>query len=68
MKKEVCEIVIIGGGMVGLSIAHQLIERQLTKNIIVIEKENKTILCASKIDCACLKNNGLRKDNKTIDK
>ena len=33
------EVVIIGGGMVGLSIAYQLIERNITKKIILIEKE-----------------------------
>ncbi len=35
------EIVIIGGGMVGLSIAYQLIERNISKKIVLIEKENK---------------------------
>jgi len=34
------EIIIIGGGMVGLSIAYQLIERGISKNIIIIDKEN----------------------------
>jgi L-2-hydroxyglutarate oxidase LhgO len=33
------EVVIIGGGMVGLSLAYQLIERGITKKIILIEKE-----------------------------
>ena len=34
------EIIIIGGGMVGLSIAYQLIERNISKNIVLIEKES----------------------------
>ena len=34
------EIIILGGGMVGLSVAHQLIERKLSKNITIIDKEN----------------------------
>ena len=33
------EVVIIGGGMVGLSLAYQLIERGISKKIILIEKE-----------------------------
>ena len=33
------EIIILGGGMVGLSVAHQLIERKISKNTI-IDKEN----------------------------
>lgn len=39
MKVEVCDVVIIGGGMVGLSIAHQLLERDVTRSIVVLEKE-----------------------------
>ena len=35
------EVVIIGGGMVGLSIAYQLIERNISNKIILIEKEKK---------------------------
>ena len=34
------EIVILGGGMVGLSLAHQLIERKISKKITIIDKEN----------------------------
>lgn len=36
-----CEVVIIGGGMVGLTLAYQLIERRITTKIIVIDKEEK---------------------------
>ena len=35
------DFVIIGGGMVGLTIAHQLIEKDISKNICLIDKENK---------------------------
>ena len=38
-KLKSCDIVIIGGGMVGLSLAHQLIERKLSEKIIIIDKE-----------------------------
>ena len=33
------DVVIIGAGMVGLSVANQLIEREITNNILVLEKE-----------------------------
>ncbi len=33
------EYVIVGGGMVGLSIAYQLLERNISKNICIIDKE-----------------------------
>ena len=35
------DVVIIGAGMVGLSLANQLIEREITNNILVIEKEKQ---------------------------
>lgn len=35
-----CEFLIIGGGMVGLSIAYQLISRKIAKRIIIIDKES----------------------------
>ncbi len=34
-----CDVLIIGGGMVGLSLAHQLLERDPTRSIMVLEKE-----------------------------
>ena len=34
------EVVILGGGMVGLSLANQLIEKGITSNIAIIDKEN----------------------------
>lgn len=36
-----CEVLIIGGGMVGLCIAHQLLERKIARKIIVIDKEKE---------------------------
>ena len=33
------EIIIAGGGMVGLSLARQLIDREITNRIIILEKE-----------------------------
>lgn len=35
------KIVILGGGIVGLTLANRLLERGITKNIILIEKESK---------------------------
>ncbi len=40
MKNHNCDVLIVGGGMVGLSIAHQLIERGITKSIVLLDKEN----------------------------
>ena len=42
-----CEFLIIGGGMVGLSIAFQLISRKIAKKIIIIEKEKELGLHSS---------------------
>ena len=47
MKNAKTEIVIIGAGMVGQSIAYQLIERKISNNIIIIEKENEVGLHTS---------------------
>ena len=35
------DFVIIGGGMVGLSLAHQIIERGISKSVAIIDKEKK---------------------------
>ena len=39
MKTKTCDILILGGGMVGLSLAYQLIERGISKRIIILDKE-----------------------------
>ena len=41
------EIIIIGGGMVGLSIAYQLIERKISNKIVLVEKEKDVGLHSS---------------------
>ncbi|KZR90596.1 NAD(P)/FAD-dependent oxidoreductase [Synechococcus sp. MIT S9508] len=39
MTRHSCDVLIVGGGMVGLCIAYQLLERRVTTNIIVLDKE-----------------------------
>ncbi|WP_320675968.1 NAD(P)/FAD-dependent oxidoreductase [Prochlorococcus sp. MIT 1300] len=39
MKENIGDVIIIGGGMVGLSLANQLLEKKITKSIIIVEKE-----------------------------
>ncbi|MBM5798019.1 MAG: FAD-dependent oxidoreductase [Cyanobacteria bacterium K_Offshore_0m_m2_072] len=39
MAVQTCDALIVGGGMVGLCIANQLLERGITSSIIVIDKE-----------------------------
>ena len=39
-KNRSCDIVIIGGGMVGLSLANQLVDRKLSDSVIIIDKES----------------------------
>ena len=34
-----CDFLIVGGGVVGLTIAHQLLERNISSKIIIIDKE-----------------------------
>ncbi len=41
------EILILGGGMVGLSIANQILERDLSKKIIILDKEDRLGLHSS---------------------
>ena len=41
MNNFSCDILILGGGMVGLSIAHQLLERGISSNITILDKELK---------------------------
>ena len=40
MSSQSYDVLIIGGGMVGLCIAHQLVERGITNSIAVLEKED----------------------------
>jgi len=39
MNKSYCDILILGGGMIGLCIAHQIIERDNSKSITLLDKE-----------------------------
>ena len=39
MSATSCDVLIVGGGMVGLCIAHQLLERGLARTITVLDKE-----------------------------
>ncbi|WP_115071217.1 NAD(P)/FAD-dependent oxidoreductase [Synechococcus sp. UW179B] len=39
MSTKSCDVLLLGGGMVGLSIAHQLLERGLTSSITILDKE-----------------------------
>jgi L-2-hydroxyglutarate oxidase LhgO len=39
MSSASCDVLILGGGMVGLSIAHQLLERSITSSITILDKE-----------------------------
>jgi (S)-2-hydroxyglutarate dehydrogenase len=34
-----CDVLIVGGGMVGLCIAHQLLERGISRSITVLDKD-----------------------------
>ena len=47
MSEHNCDVLILGGGMVGLSIAHQLLERGLTSSITVLDKESELGLHSS---------------------
>tara|TARA_B100002051_G_C16725157_1_gene634862 strand:+ start:825 stop:2054 length:1230 start_codon:yes stop_codon:yes gene_type:complete len=39
MIEHSCDVLILGGGMVGLSVAHQLLERGITNSITILDKE-----------------------------
>ena len=39
MSHNTPDVLIVGGGMVGLCLAHQLLERDLTSSITVLDKE-----------------------------
>ncbi len=41
METLTTDFLIVGGGMVGLSIAHQLLEKDISKKVILIDKEPK---------------------------
>ena len=45
---------IVGGGMVGLSIANQLIDRDISSNIVVLDKENELGLHSSGLNSGVL--------------
>ena len=47
MSSQNCDVVIIGGGMVGMCIAHQILERKVAKSIAIVEKESKIGLHSS---------------------
>ena len=39
MNAQSADVLIVGGGMVGLCLAHQLLERGITNRITVLDKE-----------------------------
>ncbi|MCP9775659.1 NAD(P)/FAD-dependent oxidoreductase [Cyanobium sp. WAJ14-Wanaka] len=39
MSNRHCDVLILGGGMVGLCIAHQLLDRGISRNITLLDKE-----------------------------
>lgn len=39
MRFHACDVLIVGGGIVGLCLAHQLLERGITRSISVLDKE-----------------------------
>jgi len=41
MSQHNCDVLIAGGGMVGLSLAHQLIERGITGSVLILDKETE---------------------------
>lgn len=47
MTTQTCDVLILGGGMVGLCIAQQLIKRNITDKIIILDKEKELGLHSS---------------------
>ena len=41
MNQQHSDVLIVGGGMVGLCIAHQLLERRMTRSITLLDKESE---------------------------
>ena len=41
MNPHTCDVLIVGGGMVGLCLAHQLLERGITTSVTVLDKETE---------------------------
>ena len=39
LENKNCDYLIIGGGIVGLTIANQLLQRKITNKIVIIDKE-----------------------------
>ena len=37
--KYSCDFLIVGGGVVGLTIAHQILERKISNKVIILDKE-----------------------------
>ena len=48
------DICIVGGGMVGLSLANQLLERQIAKSLVIIDKEPQLGLHSSGLNSGVL--------------
>jgi len=48
------DICIIGGGMVGLSLANQILEREIAKSVLIVDKENQLGLHSSGLNSGVL--------------
>ena len=48
------DICIVGGGMVGLSLANQILEREIAKSVLIIDKENQLGLHSSGLNSGVL--------------
>ena len=40
-NSENCDVLILGGGIVGLTIAYQLLERDISSKIFLVERESR---------------------------